>query len=189
MTEYAVLIPYVNTEAGEALLMEVRSDVVPQPGEICFPGGQIEEGETAEATAVRETCEELGLSPDDIELISLPGYEIMADGRKVWHISARLHIDDLAGLKLSGCEVSEAFLLPVDWLVANPPLHFDLESTDEDDLPPILHKYLENYRRFRRKGSTYYWEYEGHGIWGLTAGLLKKNLDRGRDKRDGETDH
>lgn len=60
MTGYSVLMPFVTTENGDALLLEIRSDNVKQPGEICFPGGRIESGETPAETAVRETCEELG---------------------------------------------------------------------------------------------------------------------------------
>ena len=44
---YAVLIPYVKTESGDALLLEIRSQKVRQPGEVCFPGGRMEPGETA----------------------------------------------------------------------------------------------------------------------------------------------
>ena len=57
MADYSVLIPIVNTDSGDALLMEVRSLLVKQSGEVCFPGGRIEKGETPEAAAVRETCE------------------------------------------------------------------------------------------------------------------------------------
>jgi 8-oxo-dGTP pyrophosphatase MutT (NUDIX family) len=58
MADYAVLIPFVTTEEGKALLLEVRSQLVKQPGEICFPGGRVEAGETPVETAVRETCED-----------------------------------------------------------------------------------------------------------------------------------
>ena len=60
---YAVLIPWVKKEDGDALLLEVRSEKVKQPGEVCFPGGRVEPGETTAEAAVRETCEELGLTP------------------------------------------------------------------------------------------------------------------------------
>ena len=64
--EYAILIPWVATGEGDALLLEVRSQLVRQPGEVCFPGGRAEPGESAVEAAVRETCEELGISPDTI---------------------------------------------------------------------------------------------------------------------------
>ena len=83
MTGYSVLMPFVTTENGDTLLLEVRSDSVKQPGEICFPGGRIETGETPAETAVRETCEELGLKAGDISIEGAPSAEVMADRRRV----------------------------------------------------------------------------------------------------------
>jgi len=58
--EYAVLIPLMEKEDG--FLLEKRGALVPQPGEISFPGGRMEEFDQGAAeTAVRETCEELGV--------------------------------------------------------------------------------------------------------------------------------
>ena len=62
MTGYSVLMPFVTTENGDALLLEIRSDNVKQPGEICFPGGEVEKGESFKQCAIRETFEETGLS-------------------------------------------------------------------------------------------------------------------------------
>ena len=44
------------------LLFEVRADTLDrQPGEVCFPGGHMESGETPAACALRETEEELSI--------------------------------------------------------------------------------------------------------------------------------
>lgn len=171
-TMYAVLIPLVKTESGDALLLEVRSEKVRQPGEVCFPGGRSECGETATETAVRETCEELGLEPEDIEVITELDPLIMGDGRKIHPVEARLNIDRIDSLKLSEDEVSEVFLLPIDWLQDNPPVHYDLANTTDEDLPVKLLDYLSHYGSYREHGETDWLEYEGHGIWGLTARIL-----------------
>ena len=173
---YAVLIPWVETESGDALLLEVRSPYVRQPGEVCFPGGRAEPGETAVEAAVREACEELGLKPGDIEVVTELEPLIMGDGRKVHPVTARLHISDIDGLALSDCEVSEVFLLPLTWLEENPPIHYCLAATPDEDLPEMLRDYLENYGDYRNYGETDYLEYNGHGIWGLTARIIKNNL-------------
>ena len=45
----AILLPLVTVDGRDALLFEVRSKRLEmQPGEICFPGGRIESGETPE---------------------------------------------------------------------------------------------------------------------------------------------
>ena len=177
---YAVLIPLVKTESGDALLLEVRSEKVRQPGEVCFPGGRSECGETIIDTAVRETCEELGLEPDNIEVISELDPLIMGDGREIYPAEARLNIDDIEEMTLSADEVSEVFLLPLDWLKENPPIHYDLAETRDEDLPDKLLGYLSHYGSYREYGETDWLEYKGHGIWGLTARILTERFQNGR---------
>ena len=66
---FSVLTPLIKVDGEWHVLFETRSSNVEQPGEICFPGGAMEEGETAAECAVREACEEIiGLGPEDIEI-------------------------------------------------------------------------------------------------------------------------
>ena len=73
---FAVILPVVDFGSdsggkGPEILYEVRAkDLDRQPGEVCFPGGQIEEGETPLEAALRETEEELGICRDDIEIVT-----------------------------------------------------------------------------------------------------------------------
>lgn len=170
---YAVLVPWVVTEDGEALLLEVRSEKVRQPGEVCFPGGRIESGESAVQAAVRETCEELGVSESDIEIVDEREPLIMGDGRCVNVVEAVLNIDSDDMLHLSEDEVADVFLLPADWLKTQSIRHYDLKEAADEDLPDQLLAYLSRYENYRKTGETDYIEYDGHGIWGLTARIIR----------------
>ena len=172
ITKYAIMIPRVETGTGDALLLEVRSQLVKQPGEVCFPGGRAEPGESVIDAAIRETCEELGIRPDEIEVITELEPLTMGDGREVYPVSARLHIKDIESLALSEDEVAEVFLLPVKWLEEHPPIHYDLAAAPDEELPEKLLGYLSHYGEYRKTGKTDYYEYDGHGIWGLTARII-----------------
>ena len=69
-TAYSLLIPVIQTQEGASFLYEIRSDDLKlQPGEICFPGGQIEPGESPEEAACRECCEELCVESGQIRIL------------------------------------------------------------------------------------------------------------------------
>ena len=61
---------------GQALLLK-RGDTGDHQAEWCFPGGKIEEGESAEAAACRETKEEIGILPDGERVLLM---QRIADG-------------------------------------------------------------------------------------------------------------
>ena len=53
-TSFAVLIPLIKKEDGYHVLFEVRAKHLnKQPGEVCFPGGKVEPGESTYEAAVR----------------------------------------------------------------------------------------------------------------------------------------
>jgi 8-oxo-dGTP pyrophosphatase MutT (NUDIX family) len=74
-TPAAVLVPIVPAPGGCYLLLTRRTDgLTNHRGEIAFPGGRLEPGETPSAAALREAHEELGIDPGEVDLIGgLPG--------------------------------------------------------------------------------------------------------------------
>ena len=69
--ESAVILPLVEKDGQYWILFQKRADNIHQPGEISFPGGRIEtEDSSPQEAAVRETCEEIGLDPEDIKVIA-----------------------------------------------------------------------------------------------------------------------
>lgn len=175
-TNAAVLLPLVAGSRGWELLFEVRAEGVAQPGEICFPGGHIEEGETPIDAALRECREEIALPTETVELLAAPAPDKKRGTRWVQPIIARIPADALAALSPNQGEVAEVFTVPIDWLREHPARWFDnSEEHPDPPIPPILEAFLSHYPRPIR---TLYWEYEGHGIWGLTARLTNGLLEQ-----------
>ena len=171
----AVLVPLVQLAAGPALLYEVRSNTVRQPGEICFPGGRIEPGENPVDAALRETWEELGLAPEQITLTGFLPLDTRAGGRRVQPIIGTLPASALAGIRPAKAEVAAYFTVPLAWLAATPARWYDYApGTRAVGIPPILQNFLQHYDCALRTG---YWEYEDHGIWGLTARITQALLN------------
>jgi 8-oxo-dGTP pyrophosphatase MutT (NUDIX family) len=69
-TKAAVLAPlYVADGELHAVFTRRRHDLRSHAGEISFPGGRRDAGETLQETALREADEEIGLPPDSVEVV------------------------------------------------------------------------------------------------------------------------
>ncbi|WP_292607811.1 CoA pyrophosphatase [Nocardioides sp. REDSEA-S30_B4] len=65
----AVLMLFGEGEqGGELLLTERAHDMRSHPGQVSFPGGSLDPGETVEEAALREAEEEVGLDPSEVRL-------------------------------------------------------------------------------------------------------------------------
>lgn len=150
----AVLIGLVNRSGGPTVLLTRRTDHLrDHAGQICFPGGRIEpEDPTIEAAALRETEEEIGLTPEKIDIIrQLSPYDTTT--------GFRIHpvvgwIEPPFEIKPDEFEVAEVFELPLAFI-----------------LDPANHQ-RQSHIRGKRRRSYYVLPYEGRFIWGATAGML-----------------
>lgn len=67
--EMSVLIPLLEMKSSPSVLFTKRSiHLKSHRGEVCFPGGRMEEGETIEEAALRETHEEIGVDPKSVDV-------------------------------------------------------------------------------------------------------------------------
>lgn len=92
---YAVLLPLiydVKTDKYQ-ILYQVRSEHISQPGEVSFPGGRVEDGETFQEAAIRETCEELNLIPDQIDIWGEIDY-LIHQGRTIHCFVGKINIEN-----------------------------------------------------------------------------------------------
>lgn len=119
---FSVLVPLVEKDGKIHLLYEVRAkNMVSQPGEICFPGGHLEEGESLQECALRETYEEIGIPPEKIEIIG-PGDILYGYANyTLYTYIGIIKYEDYLNAVIDPAEVDEIFLIAVDDLVKNPP--------------------------------------------------------------------
>ena len=170
----AVLLPFISTGDNWDLLFEVRSETVSQPGEVSLPGGHLEDRETPEAAVVRETCEELSIEAGSITLLDRLSPEGIQGGRIVQPFAGIIESNAVDRIVCSD-EVASVFRVPLRYFLENEPesYKYRMKMVEEPDAPPILQRHLMVEKPY---GITKYWEYEGYGIWGLTARIVYKFL-------------
>jgi 8-oxo-dGTP pyrophosphatase MutT (NUDIX family) len=151
----AVLVPLVERAHEMTVLLTRRSiELKSHAGQIAFPGGRLEAGESPRAAALREAREEIGLDPRYVEIVGYLPDHVLFSGFRVTPVVGFVH----AGfeLQLASKEVQDTFEVPLGYI-------FD----------PVNHR-----TRLRRlaDGAA---EIEvcdipfgAHNIWGATAGML-----------------
>lgn len=174
---YSVLVPFVEKDGELFLLFEKRSkDLGQNPGEICFPGGMMEPGETPEESAVRECGEELGIPPEDIGVIGR-GDELRAfAGFTVYTVIAEVPYSAVRNIRISKSEVQDSFLLPLPYFLENEPeIHMIPVSADASGFPleKIGAKGRYNWFKSEYPVPIYDIAIPGGGVlWGMTARMI-----------------
>ena len=151
----AVLVPLVRRELEITVLLTQRTAEMPShAGQIAFPGGRPQkEDADAEATALRETEEEVGVSRKFIEVIGPVDHYLTGTGYEITPVVGivtpgfTIHADPR--------EVADVFEVPLS--------HFLDEKNHRIDS-----------RVWQGRERRYYaMPYGERYIWGATAGMLK----------------
>lgn len=151
----AVLAPIVARATGASVILTRRADTLTShTGQIAFPGGRLDDGETAVEAALREAREEIGLAAEAVEVLGVGDAYETGTGFLVTPVVGWLTDPPL--LTPSPDEVAEVFETPWDFLM-NPANH----RRDFYDAP-------DGQRRF-------FWAmpWEERYIWGVTAGVIR----------------
>lgn len=171
--EFAVLIPLIEEEGEVKLLFEVRSKDVRQPGDVCFPGGKIEEGETETEAAIRETTEETGIGHEYIEVLGRFD-SVLEVNRIRMHTTVGLLKDGWKDQLAPDGEVAELFTVPLDFFRETEPDYYRGRIIqDTEGFPYEKHGLDPNYKWRDAWQDIFFWHWEGHTIWGLTAAIVQ----------------
>lgn len=172
--KYAVLVPLVERAGELCLLYEVRAaSLRRQPGEVCFPGGRMEPSETPEECALRESWEELGIRPSAVQILGRLDFIAHRANFILYPVLAKVEV--LEDLRPSPAEVEEVFFVPVEHLLAHPPLEYSytLIPTPPESFPYKLIGIPRSYRWQRGGEDVQIYSWEGRAIWGLTGRITR----------------
>lgn len=162
----AVLVPIVEHDDGATVLLTRRADHLnSHSGQVAFPGGKLEPGETPVEAALREAEEEIGLDPAHVEVVGfIDPYETGTGFRILPVIS---FVRPGFELKADPGEVAEIFEVPLSFLL----------NEDNHERHSVFWK--------GKRRAYYAMPYRGHYIWGATAGMIRNLSDRMKKGRQG----
>jgi 8-oxo-dGTP pyrophosphatase MutT (NUDIX family) len=151
----AVLVPVIARPEGATVLLTRRSDTLAShTGQIAFPGGRLDPGETAVEAALREAFEEVALDPGVVEVLGVGDAYETVTGFLVTPVIGWL--TEPPSVTASPDEVAEVFEAPWDFLMD--PANHRRDSYELEGQP-----------------RRWFWAmpYEERYIWGATAGIVR----------------
>ncbi len=154
----AVLVPIILHDVPTVLLTTRHASLSSHAGQIAFPGGRLEVGESPLEAALREAQEEVGLDPASFQPLGYLDCYLTITNYLVTPVVALR----AAGFEtsLQRGEVDNAFEVPLAFLM-------DLKNcqTHSRERDGLSRKY-------------YVYQYGPHHIWGATAGMIRNLHDR-----------
>jgi 8-oxo-dGTP pyrophosphatase MutT (NUDIX family) len=156
----AVVVPFFEKNNRAHLLFTKRTDTVQHHrGEICFPGGTREETDLdLNATALRELQEEVDIPRESVEILGrLDTLRTVSSSYLVVPYVAILQPQ--LHLRANPNEVAKILEIPFDHFLDPSIFRVEMRTIEQDVVP------------------VYYYEWQGHTIWGITGRILKTLLD------------
>lgn len=167
---YSVLLPLVKVQDEWQILYQIRSETISQPGEVSFPGGSVESGETLLDAAIRETCEELLLQPEQIAVFGEIDY-LVHQHRTIHCFVGQLLVEDWQAIQPNTDEVAKLFTVPLKTVLEEAPTYHSLtlKVDNQQNFPFERIRKGPDYPFSNRDWTIPFYEHEGETIWGMTA--------------------
>lgn len=157
----AVLILLYRRDGEPHVLFTERTHQVEHhKGQISFPGGAADDDDDSlETTALRETYEEVGVRPEDVEIIGQLDDMITISNFRVTPYVGILKTNSEYPFVLNEREVAEVVQVPLSHLLDE--RNMELEVRQHQGREVLVPAYT----------------YDGHRIWGATARMLRQFLE------------
>ena len=183
----SILILLVYLDAEYHFILQKRKQEIRQGGEISFPGGGYDPklDKNHLDTAIRETCEEIGICKSQIEILGNMGKLLSPLGVIIDAFVGLARIDSISELSPSEDEVEEIITIPVSYFINNQPEVYFVEVFAKSyklneqgkktrllpvkklGLPDI---YMDSWGSYKYK--VYLYNNSKSVIWGITAKFI-----------------
>ncbi len=177
--EYAVLCPFVSKPSRDGelyLLFEIRAAGIRQGGEVCFPGGRVEPGESDIECALRETEEELSIPRNEIEILGRIDYIYNQKGFLLRPILGKISAAGFDQIKPSPAEVADIFITPLDFFRNTKPdiYQYPLNPAPPENFPYDKIGVPPSYPWSSGLVEVPVWYWQNHAVWGMTARITRE---------------
>lgn len=171
---FSVLIPLIEINGELNFIFEVRSSKISQGGEISFPGGRIEKCEKPSVAAIRETCEELNIFINNIDLVQELDFSSTKSGAFVHTFLGYIKNIKAEDIVFNEDEVSEIFFVPLTYFLENEPERYFINyyPQPDKDFPYDMISKGKDYNWENIRQPLYFYKYKEYIIWGLTARIV-----------------
>ena len=159
----SVLMPLVMRDEWQVILTQRPQTMPSHAGQIAFPGGKREEGESALQAALRETEEEVGLAAADISVLGrLPSFNAVSDYRVTPFVGI---ISPGAEIIPDAREVDDVFEAPLSFVM-----------NEENHVPRDVFFQGKNHRLYDMPYESA--DGKHRNIWGMTAMMMYRLYQR-----------